>query len=292
MGTAPLSIPAADPRPRAPNWPVRSGGWDAHAHVFGPHACYPLPDARAYTPPEQTVQDYVAMLDALGLTHGVLVQPSVYGADHRCMLDAIARYPNSLRGVVDLDLLATDTAEIGRMSKIGVVGLRVRWPYPGGADRLRQVAKLLRKIGWHLDLLPGNFAAMADVAPLLADLDLPIMVEAMGHPDPGEPASSPGFQALLELVRARTVSVKLSHPYHIDPSGLPYAAAGALARELCAAGPTQMVWGSDWPHPMRENRMPNDGDLLDLLPGWAGGIDAANAVLTDNARRFYEGSSA
>ncbi len=290
MATAPLMIPPADPNPRAPSWPVGSGGWDTHAHVFGPHSCYPLPETRPYTPPQQTAQDYIAMLDALGLTHGVLVQPSVYGADHRCMLDAIARHPGCLHGVVDLDVLTTSDAEMERMTEIGVLGLRVRWPYSAGEGRLHEVAGRLREFGWHLDLLPHNFVAMADVAPLLDGLRVPIMVEAMGHPDPGESASSPGFQALLNLAREAVVSVKLSHPYHIDPSGRPYAAAGALAHMLVEAAPAQMVWGSDWPHPMRENRMPNDGDLIDLLPDWAGGIEAANAVLTDNARRFYVGA--
>jgi 2-pyrone-4,6-dicarboxylate lactonase len=131
---------------------------------------------------------------------------------------------------------------------------------------------------------------MDDVAPYLRGLDLPIMVEAMGHPDPGEPAVSPGFQALLGLAQEKIVSVKLSHPYHIDRSGLPYPTARTLAHMLVAAAPDQLVWGSDWPHPMRENRMPNDGDLIDLLPDWAGSVEGANAVLVDNARRFYEGA--
>ena len=290
MASAPPIIPAADPRPRAPNWPVRSGGWDTHAHVFGPHSCYPLPEARAYTPPEQTATDYVAMLGALGLTHGVLVQPSVYGSDHRCMLDAMARFAGSLFGVVDLDILVTADTEIERMTRLGVLGLRVRWPLAGGEQRLRAIAERLRAIGWHLDLLPDNLKAMAGLAPLLPKLGLPIMIEAMGHPDPDETPDDQGFLALFDLVRTRVVAVKLSHPYHIDPAGLPYAAAARFARLLVEASPAQCVWGSDWPHPMRENRIPNDGDLIDLLPDWAGSIDVANAVPVDNARRFYKGA--
>jgi 2-pyrone-4,6-dicarboxylate lactonase len=290
MATQPLVIPAADPKPRAPGWAVRAGGWDTHAHVFGPFNCYPLPAERAYTPPEQTADDYVAMLDALGIAHGVLVQPSVYGTDHSCMLDAMARHPGSLFGIVDLDVTTLTDTEAERLTRLGVLGMRMRWPNPGGVPWLREVVRRLRALGWHLDLLPKNFAAMAEVAPYLRGLNIPIMIEAMGHPDPGEPASSPGFHALLGLARAGIVSVKLSHPYHIDPSGLPYPAARVLARTLAATAPAQLVWGSDWPHPMPENRMPNDGDLLDLLPGWAGSVDAANAMLVDNARRFYTGA--
>lgn len=285
--TEPLRIPAADPHPRPPRWAVGPGAWDTHAHVFGPHARYPLPADRPYTPPEQTVQDYRTLLDALGLRYGVLVQPSVYGTDHCCMLDALAAQPGRLFGVVDCDILTLPDREAARMAALGVKGLRMRWPNAGGVSRLASAAARLREIGWHLDLLPANFAAMAELAPHLRDLGLPIMVEAMGHPDPGEPFGASGFQALLGMARSGTVSVKLSHPYHIDPRGLPYAAAAPLARALVEAAPTQLVWGSDWPHPMKHDRIPNDGDLLDLLPEWAGSVEQANAILIDNPRLFY-----
>ena len=65
-------------------------GWDCHAHVFGPYGRFPLAPDRSYTPPEATLEEYLAMLDRLGLSHGVLVHPSAYGEDYSLLFNALA----------------------------------------------------------------------------------------------------------------------------------------------------------------------------------------------------------
>jgi len=65
---------------------------DCHAHVFC-RAAYPFASEPVYVPdPSQrgTVSSFLAVLDAHGLTHGLLVAAQPYGRDNRCMLDAIA----------------------------------------------------------------------------------------------------------------------------------------------------------------------------------------------------------
>ena len=64
--------------------------WDCHAHLFGPYDTFPLAGERSYTPPEATAAKYLALLQTLGLDHGVLVQPSAYSADHSLLLHALA----------------------------------------------------------------------------------------------------------------------------------------------------------------------------------------------------------
>ena len=56
--------------------PVARTGWDCHAHLFGPYDRFPLAAARSYTPPEATLEQYLALLRRLDLAHGVLVHPS------------------------------------------------------------------------------------------------------------------------------------------------------------------------------------------------------------------------
>jgi predicted TIM-barrel fold metal-dependent hydrolase len=51
-----VSAPAAD-----------AGGWDCHAHLFGPYMRFPLATERSYTPPEALEMQYLAMLRRLGL---------------------------------------------------------------------------------------------------------------------------------------------------------------------------------------------------------------------------------
>jgi predicted TIM-barrel fold metal-dependent hydrolase len=45
--------------------------------------------ARNYTPPDASLAAYRELHHTLGVTRGVLIQPSVYGFDNRCMTDAL-----------------------------------------------------------------------------------------------------------------------------------------------------------------------------------------------------------
>ena len=74
-------------------------GWDCHAHVFGPYDRFPLAPDRSYTPPEAPLEQYLALLERLGLSHGVLVHPSAYGEDYSLLRSVLALQPQ-LRGVI------------------------------------------------------------------------------------------------------------------------------------------------------------------------------------------------
>ncbi|HVZ51685.1 MAG TPA: amidohydrolase family protein, partial [Pseudolabrys sp.] len=78
-----------------------SGACDCHVHVVGPKSRFPLAQPRSYTPMDAPLADLSAMLARLGLSRVVLVQPSFYGTDNGCMLDAIAALP-AARGVAVL----------------------------------------------------------------------------------------------------------------------------------------------------------------------------------------------
>lgn len=283
------SCPAAVPTSR-PSWPCAGAGWDTHAHVFGPTAEFSYDPARRYTPPEQTVEDYLANLDQLGLRHGVLVQPSVYGADNRALVDALQRAEGRLLGVVQMDAATVDDSTVAQWHAAGVRGVRLWWDGPARTAELDALAARLRGTCWHLDVYCTDTTALGSFLPRVEGLGLPVMVEAMGSPR-GTDVQAPGsFQALCAMLREGAVWAKLSHPYKIDADGLPYARARPWAQALVEAAPHQIVWGSDWPHPMAPGPMPDDGALLDLLPGWAGGIDTAHHILQHNPARFYLGT--
>src|SRR5581483_5283050 len=99
---------APDPHPHAPRFAMPANACDTHAHLFGPPERYPYQANRGYTPPDATDAAYGALHRALGVTRGVLTQPSVYGTDNRRMLDAVARNPERLRAVAAIDAAITD----------------------------------------------------------------------------------------------------------------------------------------------------------------------------------------
>jgi predicted TIM-barrel fold metal-dependent hydrolase len=56
---------------------------------------------------------------------------------------------------------------------------------------------------------------------------------------------------------------------------------------LVDAAPQRLIWGTDWPHVIVKTRMPNDGDIADLLSHWVPDVAVRNRILVDNAAALY-----
>ncbi len=97
------------------------------------------------------------------------------------------------------------------------------------------------------------------------------------------------FTALPRWLVAGHAGVKLSGAYRLVPAGPKTDASVAdLAAALIAANPDQLVWGSDWPHPaIPQQKMPNDGAVLDALAGWVPDPALRNRILAGNPARLY-----
>ena len=76
---------------------------DAHFHVFGPEERYPYSTELRYRPPHAPLEDYLAHAAELGIGRYVFVQPSAYGRDNRCMVDAMRVIgTDKCRGIIDI----------------------------------------------------------------------------------------------------------------------------------------------------------------------------------------------
>ena len=51
--------------------------------------------------------------------------------------------------------------------------------------------------------------------------------------------------------------------------------------------PDRVLWGTDWPHPNMEDRIPDDGALVDILPRLAPTQTLQRKLLIDNPMRLY-----
>jgi predicted TIM-barrel fold metal-dependent hydrolase len=275
------------PHPRKPLLTLPPGSCDCHAHVFGPPGRYPLAAKRGYTPPETPLEQYLRLLETLGVGRGVIVTPSAYGRDNAATLDALAGAGGRLRGVAVVDESAGE-AELERLAAGGIRGVRFNLVSGGGVSLalLETMAARIAPLGWHVQLFVA-LDALPALEPRLKALPVPAVIDHMGHVQAGTGLMHPGFQALLRLVRHGSW-VKLSAPYRLSrrypdfPDVLPYV------RALLAAGPERVVWGSDWPHVgMWEQPMPDDGDLVDLLETWMPDPEQRRRVLVDNPARLY-----
>jgi predicted TIM-barrel fold metal-dependent hydrolase len=289
---APLCA-APDRLTRPPHLPFPARACDCHAHIFGPAAQYPYAAERIYTPPDSTWTDYLALLETLGVERAVLVQPSVYGTDNSAMLAALAAIGPGVRAVAvaDPDVPARD---LETWHRAGVRGLRFNVvdrrdaPNVIPADALRAVAARIASFGWHLELLV-NLDEAADFAGVLAALPVPVVLGHLGYPRGGARAwaQAPAFADLLRLLATGQCWIKLTGPYRISAIELPYEDVDVAARKLVETAPQRMLWGSDWPHAMMKKRMPNDGDLADLLERWAPDAPTRARILVDNPAELY-----
>ena len=62
---------------------------DSHFHVFGPAELYPYGSDLRYKPPVAPLAEHQALTQLLGIERMVFVQPSAYGRNNDCMLDAM-----------------------------------------------------------------------------------------------------------------------------------------------------------------------------------------------------------
>jgi predicted TIM-barrel fold metal-dependent hydrolase len=279
----------ADPNPRAPRFRIPDNAVDCHAHIFGPAERYPYSRDRAYTPPDASLSDYLRVLKIIGLKRGVLVQPSVYGFDNSCLVDALTKAGRDFRGIAVLDPRCADD-ELDRLHALGVRGVRFNVLFGGGValDQAWELGQRIRRLGWHIQLLV-NVSAFPGLSALVRDSPVPVVIDHMGHSPARLGAEHAGFQTLLTLLREGSCWVKLSAPYRLTSmSHPPYSDIANLAKALVDAGPDRCVWGTDWPHPQIAVRMPDDGDLMDHLLDWIPNEEIRRQVLVDNPARLYD----
>ncbi len=281
-------IPGPVPNPKSPRRKAPPGSCDCHYHVFGPAERYPYSPARGYTPPDCLLEDFLRMHAVLGLERSVIVQPSVYGTDNRCSIEAVERLgPDRARGVAVIDDRTSD-AELDRMQRAGFRGARFNLVSKGALpiDLLEPTAKRLAERGWHVQLFV-NGDVLAEMAARLQALPTEVVIDHMGHVDGHRGVDQPGFRALLGLLDSGRAWVKLSGAYRVDHGPAPWPLAAPIARALIAANPERCVWGTDWPHPDLHGPMPDDGDLLDALYDWVPDDTTLRRILVDNPARLY-----
>src|SRR6266536_5200684 len=90
FGERAIDCLAAAAQPATPvSFDVPAGACDCHTHVFGDPQRFTFTPARTYTPEPASVDEMRRLHRALHMDRVVIVQPSVYGTDNSCTLDAI-----------------------------------------------------------------------------------------------------------------------------------------------------------------------------------------------------------
>lgn len=217
---------------------------DSHAHVFV--RGLPLAPQRRHAPDyDASLADYLGLLDAHGVSHAVLVQPSFLGTDNSFLLAALRAAPQRLRGVAvvapgiaDADLLA--------LAEGGICGIRlnlVGLPLPDLAQPdWQQLLARVRALDWHVEVHRSALDLALAAQPVL-DAGCRLVVDHFGLP--GLVGVS---DWLLQAAAGGRTWVKLSAAYRSWPGASGPQARAAAQQLLRAFGPERLLWGSDWPH--------------------------------------------
>lgn len=257
---------------------------DSHAHVI--RAAAPtVADARYRPSHDATLNQWQALWRTCGITHGVLIQPSVYGTDNALMLDAIAHDPAHLRGVA---VVAPDIAadRLRALHRAGIRGLRLNMvsltdTAPFEARDWRATFSTAADLGWHVEL-HGEAAVTARHLDALHGCPAPIVVDHFGRPDAALGLDCPSFAALRRLAERHTVYVKLSAPYRCGGGDV-----GSYARHFLATlGAERLLWASDWPWTQYQGTQDYTA-LYATLESWVSDAATRDRILWDNPRALF-----
>jgi len=269
--------------------PIPGAAVDTHAHVF--HQGLALANTRRHTPDyDATLAEYLGLLDAHGLTHGVLVQPSFLGTDNSHLVEALRAAPARLRGVAVVAQDASES-ELQALADAGVVGIRLNLfglDTPALQTPAWQVLLArVNALGWHVEV-HLQAARLDGVLPALLATGCRIVVDHFGRPDSALGVLDAGFQYLLRQADSGRIWVKLAAPYR-NWAAPACAAAGRLATQqlLDAYTPERLMWGSDWPH-TEHRHLASYPAATQWLDAWIDDPAQRRTVLADTPLQLFQ----
>src|ERR671933_840539 len=261
---------------------------DSHAHVF--KRGLPLADVRRYAPDyDATPEDYIKVLDANGVSHAVLVQPSFLGTDNSYLLNALRRYPR-FRGIAVVPPTGSQD-ELRALDEAGVVGIRLNLiglPDPRlDAEPWPLLLRRLAELDWQVELHAEARRLPALLDPL-GKARVKAVVDHFGRPDPALGVEDPGFRHLLSTGRTGRVWVKLSGAYRNGSGDVGQRIARAAIPLLRDSfGVDHLVWGSDWPHTQFESVV-NYAAVRASLDAWLPDPMERRTVLVDAPVKLFK----
>jgi predicted TIM-barrel fold metal-dependent hydrolase len=287
----------------AVNFSVPAGACDTHTHIFGDPRTFPFSPKAPYKPETASIDEMRSLHRALHMDRVVIVQPSVYGTDNRCTLDAVKQLGPRARCIMVIDDKTPDAA-LDDMYRGGARGIRINLITAGQTDlavarRLFESAagRMRGRDHWHIQLYVtlSTIEALKDV---IAASPVPVVFDHFGDAQAPLGVGQPGFDTMLNMLRSGRAYVKISGAYRSSKQTPDFPDVTPLAKAIIAANPQRVLWGSDWPHPNPGAKVApdgttpfwpglDDGRLLNQVAVWAPDAAQRKLILVDNPARLY-----
>lgn len=257
---------------------------DSHIHFYDDN--YPVWKGATLAHPTKTLADYEPVRAVSQASRFVVVQPSAYGFDNSVLMNSLREANGAARGVAVISRETTE-AQLQELAQAGVVGIRANVTLgPLTLDDLPELAARAQSLGWHLQINLSNAQLVENVDAMCA-LPVPIVIDHFGYVSRDRSRAAQTYWALLFLLSRNDTWLKLSAPYVASSAGAPeYMDLEPYARDLVRRFPTQLVWGSDWPH-VTELTPLDEQSLFDTALTWMGCDENQRLILSNNPGRLY-----
>jgi predicted TIM-barrel fold metal-dependent hydrolase len=205
------------------------------------------------------------------------------------MIDAIRSSNGAYRGVCIADESFSEN-DFQDLHDCGVRGVRFNFvAHLGGAPDLEMMKSVLDRVqilGWHL-VIHVNAGDIIQHEAFFGQLSMDIVVDHMGRVPTDAGIQQPAFRLLLDFMRRDNWWVKICGAERIAAAP-PFHDAIPYAQGLVEVAPDRILWGTDYPHPNISKHMPNDADLLDMVPLMIRDESVRKKILVDNPARLYD----
>jgi len=275
-----------DPNPRKPKEAPPPNTCDCQFHISGDER-YKTREGAAYKSEGATYAAARRMHQTLGIERGIIVQSTVYATDHTIVVDALKDLGPKYRAIGVIDDTVSD-AELQRLHDAGVRGVRFSFRarlnlVPSNDLFLRSAARI-KELGWVLKMnLPEDgVGSLVDTIKGLRDQ--PVVIDHLARV---RGINDPSLPKMIDLLEQGNVWLMMSNGHRVStwPACDECVPVG---RAYIAANPDRLIWGTDWPHPLHAEFMPNDADLLELFYRYTDNDQALRQkILVDNPTRLF-----
>lgn len=274
-------------RLRKPNFFMPDGACDSHHHIFDRAFPYAPDDKRDL--PQADLDDYLSFKETMGLKRHVLVQPSSYGTDNRCLLDALKRAGPDARGEAVINEYFTDQ-QLAELSSGGVVGIRFNFGAGKRPDpqSIIWLADRVYELGWHVQF-HARTSDLINIHGVVEKIRNPIVLDHFARLPVASDLDHPAFKLVKKILETENGWVKLSAPYHLS-SLAGYDDLRHLVDFMTSCAPKRLLWGSDWPHPSEitaHKAIPDDVSFIEKLRTWVGSDERFLDILVKNPDELF-----